>query len=192
LFVAASALSLGVLGWLVAHAATYRIVEHHHHGVDPGVRHAHGYLGPTGLIASCMAAASLLAIFAVCRRAGHAGHGPGGPVDRGTLLALSVLSTAAFVLAELVEHAAAGEHGVPPLLVLVVGVGVQAVIGAGTSLLWRSCVRSVERLATRRRPAPSLAVGEAASPIPVVATPVVTRVWSRACAGRAPPLTAGS
>jgi hypothetical protein len=186
-----------MLGWLVAHALTEWLVEHQHdrggHAIPHGLGehdagHVHGYLGAAILVAVVMTFASLLAVFLVCWRTDHSLDLRKAATNRRAVRLSSVCASAAFVVAELVECAAADGH-VPPLVVVAVGVVVQALIGAGTSLLWRLCLRSVECLVRRLRgTGPQTVTKPGNVALPCTRTLVVRRTWTMVCAGRAPPV----
>jgi hypothetical protein len=189
----ASALSFGVLGWLVAHLVTYWVVGHYHGGVgglDPGVLHVHGFLPAAALLVGCLASVSLLAIFAV---AALSRNGPDmwpRASLRGAARRASLLATVSFVVAEFIEHALTGQHQIPPAAVLIIGSAVQAFIGAGVSLLWRQGVQAVIRLAMRLRG--DIIVGlelRGQIPPPHWVSPGAGRRASP-YAGRAPPIAA--
>lgn len=190
-FGALSAVAFGFLGWLVTHGLKSLFEQHRHDLIETGVQ-------PQGLsyhealvsMVAGMAIGSLLAIFFLSRQR------PGGRGPRlcGTLTlghrarAASALSTTGFVLAELVERAAVGDHQVPPVTVLLVGVAMHVVVAWVTFVLWRSCVRSVQRL--RSKPCPvfeQATVGRAAPDVMAAA-----QTWFSDRTGRAPPFSNGS
>ncbi|GIF42693.1 hypothetical protein BC793_12216 [Actinoplanes xinjiangensis] len=182
-----SALSAGVLGWLIAHACTDWLLAHagHHHG-NPGA-HGHLHLSAAILLTACLAAGSVLAVFMAAMagrvRAGPRRHRPMSSVAHRS----SLLSTTAFVAAEFGEHAAAGAHDVPPAGVLLLGCAVHALISAACALVWRHCLEQVLGLAARIRRTASYR--NAHKPPAVVRRPVaLRRTWQAlAMAGRAPP-----
>jgi len=184
--------SFGVLGWLGAHALTYALLSHEH-GVDAGGRHVHSLHGAAAVVTGFLAAASMLAVFAVgLRRPG--GRPPAVPEGLGapegmarTARWASALSTAGFVVAEFVEYALAGGHTVPPPLVLVVGGVVQAVVGAATGLVWRFSADSVFRLAAGMRADHAVAAPPPRRPWAVRAVRPHPRWAVHRLAGRSPP-----
>jgi hypothetical protein len=187
LLTAVSALSSGVLGWLIAHACTDWLLAHtgHHHG-NPAV-HGHQHLPAAVLLMACLAAASVLAVF-VTALAGHQHVVPGRyRSQRSAAHRSSLLSSAAFVVAEFAEHAAAGAHDMPPAGVLLLGCAVHALVGAASAVVWRQCLEQVLCLAARiRRTAPS----DTAHRLPPAIQRLVSprRTWQAlALAGRAPP-----
>jgi hypothetical protein len=184
LAMAGAALTFGAFGWLLAHALTYLVVEH----VDPnGVRHVHGgLLARLTVIAGGLGVASLMALIVVAMVAPHAG----AALRRSSRLSArrsSNLAVAAFVVSEFAEHGLSGDRTVPPLLVLVVGCVLQALVGAGTAVLWRECVDGIRRLVSTSGTG-KLDLGEACF-VPVwFAGPRRRRNrWSTVIAGRAPP-----
>ncbi|GAA3016782.1 hypothetical protein [Streptosporangium longisporum] len=151
-----SALLFGILGWLAAHGATGWLAGHAGHGLGRDViPHQHAHLPTTVLLVACLAGGSLLAIF-VAALSGSTRLHPDSRWDshRVRLAAArrsGLLSTGAFVAAEFAEHAATGQHDIPPAGVLLMGCTVHAVLGAVFSLLWGCFVRGVVRRAGRLR-----------------------------------------
>jgi hypothetical protein len=142
------------------------------------------YAGEAALFAGFLALGSLLALLA----APSIGR-PGGPDRKRTTRLSALVSVGAFLTTDVTERVVAGDHPVPPLMVLLIGLAVYAAIGTGTSLLWRYClgtVRGVAALLDRRRPlAPqrlSAIAARRASFRPASFTGI--------CAGRSPPSTA--
>jgi hypothetical protein len=187
LLTAVSALSSGVLGWLIAHACTDWLLAQagHHHG-NPAA-HGHLHLSVAIMLTACLAGGSMLAVFVAAvagrRRAGPRRYRPTTSVAHRS----SLLSTAAFVAAEFAEHAAAGAHDVPPAGVLLLGCTVHALISAASAVVWRHCLEQLLCLAARiRRAAPCR---HAHRPSAAVRRPVgLRRTWQAlALAGRAPP-----
>lgn len=186
-----SALACGVFGWLVAHGLKSLLEQHRHDLIEAGVQPPGlSYHGALGSVVVGMAVGSLLAIFFLSsqRLGGRDPRLRGGSTLRHSARAASALSTTGFVLAELVERAAVGEHQVPPVTVLLLGVGLQVLVAWMTFVLWRSCVRSVQSL--RSKPCPMFGqatVGRAAPDVVAAA-----QTWFSDRAGRAPPLSGGS
>jgi hypothetical protein len=183
-----SALSFGLLGWCVAHGITYWLLSHPHI-VDTGetVRHNHELLPAASVAAACAAAGSLLAVFVVSLRTRTSTRSHQGWWQRDMRHA-AALSTTAYLAAELTEHQLVGGDQLPGPLVALIGVCVYLLIGASTSLLWRSSTTAARSLATRllatprRRPL-------TLRPQPVMApTPaLLPRLSAHAHFGRAPP-----
>ncbi|WP_344139026.1 hypothetical protein, partial [Luedemannella flava] len=156
---AASALAFGVLGWLCGHEVVLRLLAHSHgadHGVAAGVEHVHDSRAATVIIAAFVGVTALVAALSPVIRRGLSGH---------QAWALHApLSTVGFLAVELARSGVAGEHILPPPLVLLVGCLVQALIGTGGALLWRAgaaalrrcvaCLRAVPDASLRLRPAP--------------------------------------
>jgi hypothetical protein len=186
----ASALLFGVLGWLTAHAATGWLAGHAGHGWGSDEAHSHTHLPAAALLVACLAGGSLLAIFVVA----FGGEHRLDAVSRCSRIAAarrsSLLSTASFVAAEFVEHAATGQHDIPPAGVLLLGCAVHALMGAGSLLLWGRCVGDVLRLAGRLRAAAAVSAGHRILPV-AVSRASARRTWrTLALAGRAPPFAA--
>ncbi|GAA2160537.1 MULTISPECIES: hypothetical protein [Glycomyces] len=142
------------------------------------------YAGEAALFAGFLALGSLLALLAA------PGIGRlGGPDRKRTMRLSAFVSVGAFLTTDVAERVVAGDHPVPPLMVLLIGLAVYAAIGTGTSLLWRYClgtVRGVAALLDRRRPlAPhrlsAIAARRASSR---------RAAFTGICAGRSPPSTA--
>ncbi|MCG5436438.1 hypothetical protein [Micromonospora foliorum] len=185
LLFAASALLFGVFGWLTAHAATIWLLGHT--GPGSGETHHHPHLSGAVLLTGCLAGGSLLAVLAVAVRGGPQLDAHLQRSRRAAAHRSSLLSTAAFVAAEFVEHALTGQHDMPPLGVLLLGCVVHAAMGAGTSLLWRCWVDDLLQLAALLRGhAPTYATRRARwhARRQIAAR----RTWQAlASAGRAPP-----
>ncbi|MEV6524550.1 hypothetical protein AB0M43_21560 [Longispora sp. NPDC051575] len=176
-------MAFGLLGWFAAHLATFWLLEHDHPGVE---RHAHGYLPSMTVLAGCLAAGSLLAVFLVSLSAPAARRG--GLPGTGALAWLSSgLSTGAFVAAEFAEGWVSGEHAVPQPVVLAVGGVVHLLVGAGASLVWRVCAAGVLRLAARLRREPAAAVEDGPAGVFGEAAVACRRRGVSLFAGRAPP-----
>jgi hypothetical protein len=187
LLTAVSALSSGVLGWLIAHACTDWLLAQagHHHG-NPAV-HGHLHLSAAIMLTACLAGGSMLAVFVATladrSRAGLRRYRPPSSVAHRS----SLLSTTAFVAAEFAEHAASGAHDVPPAGVLLLGCAVHALISAACAVVWRHCLEQMMCLAARiRRAAPYRHAHR--SPAAIRRPVALRRTWQAlALAGRAPP-----
>jgi hypothetical protein len=119
-------------------------------GVAPHLWRVDRYAGEVALFAGFLALGSLLALLATP----NPGR-PGGPDRKRTTRLSALVSVGAFLTTDITERAVAGDHPVPPFMVLLIGLAVYAAIGTGTSLLWRYClgtVRGVAALLDRRRP----------------------------------------
>jgi hypothetical protein len=182
-----SAFAFGILGWFVWHGLTSRLLEQHRHQViDTGVHpQSPSYLGALGSVAAGMAVGTLLATFFLGGQLAR-GREPGLPAGsrlRRSTRAASALSTTGFVVAELVGRAAVGDHQVAPVTMLLVGGALQMLVASVTCVLWRSCVRSVQRLRSQPCPVSEPATVDRAGPDMVAAT----QTWFSDRAGRAPP-----
>lgn len=184
-----SAIAFGVLGWLVAHGLKSLLEQHRHDLIEAGVQPSGlSYHGALGSVVAGMALGSLLAIFCCGERPGGRNpHQRGRSTLRHSARAASALSTTGFVVVELVERAAVGGHQVPPVTVLLLGVGLQVVVIWVTFVLWRSCVRSMQRLRSQRCPMFGQATVGRAAPDVVAAA----QTWFSDRAGRAPPFSGG-
>jgi hypothetical protein len=182
-----SALSSGVLGWLIAHACTDWLLAHagHHHG-NPAV-HGHLHLPAAVMLVACLAGGSTLAVFVAALADRRRGDARRYRPKRSAAHRSSLISTAAFVTAEFTEHAVAGVHDMPPAGILLLGCAVHALVGAASAAVWRHCLDHVLCLAARiQRVTP----GNPAHRLPpAVRRPVSPRrTWQAlALAGRAPP-----
>lgn len=58
------------------------------------------------------------------------------------------MSVGGFLATDIAQRAAAGGHPVPPVTVLLIGLGVYTAIGTGASLLWRCCLNAVLGVST--------------------------------------------
>jgi hypothetical protein len=188
LLLATSALLFGVLGWLLAHAATDWLFAHTGHGPAGGTAHGHLHVSAAVVLVACLAGGSLLATFTVAllgRRRLSIGTARS---RRAAASRSSLISTASFVAAEFAEHAVTGRHDVPPVGLLLLGCVIHALLGAGSSLLWRRCVGGVLQLARLvRGSAPAISDHRTLpARMPWVSA---LREWrALALAGRAPPV----
>lgn len=142
------------------------------------------YAGEAALFAGCLALGSLLALLA----APSPGR-PGGPDRKRTTRLSALVSVGAFLTTDITERLVAGDHPVPPFMVLLIGLAVYAAIGTGTSLLWRYClgtVRGVAALLDRRR----LIAPQRHSAVASRRARFRPVVFAGICAGRSPPSTA--
>jgi hypothetical protein len=186
LLTAGSALLFGVLGWLLAHAATDRLLGLAGHQHGGGSAHGHLHLPAAILLVACLTAGSALAVI-VAALSGRGLPVTGHRSKRSTARRSSLLSTVAFVAAEFAEHAATGGHDIPPAGVLVLGGAVHALMGVASALVWHGYLERVSRLAGMLRGA---VPGGSGSRSRSIAAPVVypRRTWlALALAGRAPP-----
>ncbi|WP_199042969.1 hypothetical protein [Glycomyces salinus] len=100
-----------------------------------------GHSGMAALFLGCLALGVLAALLtAPARRGGSARP------SRASVRASSLLSTGAFVATDFAERAVSGDYAVPPLLVLLIGAAVYALVGAGASLLWHRVAGVVPRV----------------------------------------------
>lgn len=182
---AASALTFGLLGWTVAHGLSTWLFGHCHvAGASPEVWRLDHHAGEVALLAACLALGSLLALLAVPNR------GRPQSFSRKQAVRLSaLLSTGAFIATDFTERAVAGEYPVPPLMVLLIGLLVYALIGAGASLLWQCCLNAVQGVMRL------LEYGRAHAPYRRSAVTGGSAGFARRCAarvhaGRSPPLPA--
>ncbi|MFG3342998.1 hypothetical protein [Glycomyces sp. NPDC048151] len=156
----------------------------HVNGAAPDVWRLDSHAGEAALFAGCLAAASLLALAA----APAAGR-PGGPDRRRTTRLSALVSVSAFLGTDAAERLVSGDHPVPPLMVLLIGLAVYTVVGTGTSLLWRYCLgsmRGVSGLLERRFPlAP-----QRLSMLTERPDAAPARSYTGIRAGRSPPATA--
>ncbi|HTF51508.1 MAG TPA: hypothetical protein VK735_29030 [Pseudonocardia sp.] len=137
--VGVSALSFGVLGWLLAHALIERALPRF------AGAHALEHAGAVGVAAGCMAAGSLAAMAAASGRIRASGASkPYRPGSRAACW-FGLVPPAAFVVFALVAHPGSGDHGLPPLMLLALGALVQAAVGVGTSLIWRLFLAAVQQ-----------------------------------------------
>lgn len=187
-------LSSAVLAWVGAHWLSFRLADPHQalhshglaHGQDVTATQAlasvHGYLLPAAGVALATLLLGLMALWLLPRpvAAGRtwARTGSGMAVS-------AVASGVLFSVVETAEHAVA-THSAPPAALLVVGLAVHGVLGAGAALLSgtavdAACPTALPTLA--RVPAPP--VGLRAWPPSVRVRPAL---WLHAAAGRAPPL----
>ncbi|MEO3788500.1 hypothetical protein ABGB12_34680 [Actinocorallia sp. B10E7] len=183
-----SAVSFGLSGWLVAHGLTEWLLTHQH-VIDTGgvVRHSHGFLGPATVVAVCLAAATLLSLFAVTSRGGQERELPPIRWCR-DLRRSAALSSAAYVVAEAVEHRFDTAAQLPGPLVVLIGATVYLLVGIVTSLLWRGSTRAVRSLAARLSRPPQRSPLKAISIPASGEAPVLRRQrWALPIAGRAPP-----
>jgi hypothetical protein len=169
---------------MLAHALTLWIVDHSH---GAAVRAGHHHTATAAVAAGCLIAAALLAAVLVgsARRLSTAGRAR----RRADVVQWSAgLSTAAFAVAELVEHTLLRPPDSPPPVVLLLGAVLHAVVAAASSLFWLRYRDSLDQVlalhggvdvAVER---PRLA-GAAASVVPHAA-----RLLPYAIVGRAPPL----
>lgn len=133
---ASSALAFGFLGWIAAHTVSSWVLDHCHVSGAAAWR-LDRHAGEAALFAGCLAAGSLLALLAA-----PATGRPGPDRKRATRLS-ALLSVGAFLGTDTAERLVSGDHPVPPLAVLLIGLAVYTVIGTGTSLLWRYCLGTV-------------------------------------------------
>lgn len=177
---------------LVSHGATGWLAGHAGHGLGRDViPHQHAHLPTTMLLVACLAGGSLLAIFVAAlsgsKRLRPDSRWDSRPARLAAARRSSLLSTAAFVAAEFAEHAATGQHDIPPVGVLLLGGVVHAVLGAVFSLLWGCFVRSMVRLADRLLSGGTVNAGPRIRLAPEHRV-AARRTWQAlAQAGRAPP-----
>jgi hypothetical protein len=181
---AGSAVAVGGFGWLLAHVVTFWFVAHSHHGaMSVSARHVHSYTAAAAAVAGGLAVAALLAIALTC---GWGRDRSSGPTRRRPVHRAVGLSTAAFLIADAVEHTVLGMEHTSPALVLL-GACLHALFGAGSSLLWLGFVDGVQSLFTPvRSPATVLRVRRTSPG----RRPWRARrlLWTYAVAGRAPPM----
>jgi hypothetical protein len=178
---AGSALAFGLLGWVTAHELSSWMFDHAHiAGSAPNAWNLDHHAGIAALLFSCLAIGSLLALLAA----------PSTQAQPRTASATRlpvVLSIGGFIATDFAERAVAGQHGLPPLLVLLIGASVYALIGAGSSLLWRSFVGlRLRALAPADEPARIHVVRRHEVGTRLAGFPA--RHWMPASAGRAPPI----
>lgn len=135
-FAAASAAGFGLLGWTVAHALSTWLLDHCHVPGSAPSSDLRAHAAEAALLYACLAAGSLLAMLAVAR-------GSRERTSKRSLRLAALLSSVAFVCSDFAERAVAGEHAVPSFMVLLIGIAVYALAGAGTTLLWRRCADAV-------------------------------------------------
>lgn len=179
---ACSALAFGLLAWVTAHGLSSWLFGHVHvHGEAEHVWRMDRHSGTAALFLGCLAFASLAALLTgTASRTGRARS------SRASVRTSSLLSTGAFVATDFTERAVSGEYAVPPLLVLIMGAAVYALVGAGASLLWHRCAEALPcifALLEDKRPkavrSVTLGPSRLVRPRP--------RHWSASLAERAPP-----
>lgn len=183
-----SALSIGVLGWSVAHGLTWWLLSHQHLVDGVTVSHSHSLLPSVALLAASIAAGALLSMFVVSCRWGQ----PAGrrTVARRELRRAAALPVVAFLAAELAEHQLTGDHQMPGPMVLLIGGVVYLLAGIATTLLWRGSTQAMRDLAWRLSVLQSGVRTGAYRPPPSIeaaATAVHRRRWTSTVAGRGPP-----
>jgi hypothetical protein len=128
----------------VAHELSHWVLVHGHvGGATPDAWRVNLYAGRIVLLASCLALGSLLAILAV-----PSTERPSGPDCKRTMRASVLPSVGGFLATDIAQRAAAGEHPVPPFMVVLIGLAVYTAIGAGASFLWSCCLRAVLGVST--------------------------------------------
>lgn len=133
-----SATAVGVFGWLVAHTLNFWIVAHSQHVVLGHTSRQLWQVTTTAtMVVGMLAVAALLSVVRGC--------GPAAPRHRrGRTIQVAVgLSTAAFLVADTIEHAVLGLDSTPAVGVLL-GALVHASFGAGTSLYWLQFVAELQ------------------------------------------------
>ena len=178
--VSVSAAVFGVVTWSIAHALTFVLFAHTHHGPEP-YTHVHDGAGPV-LVAT-------VAFFATSIGASLVGSG-WSPLaswahrlQPGSMMA--AVAPAAFVLIELGEHLAGGDEG-PPAALLIIGVALHAAMGAVTPLLWSGFVRrAIVALLVDLVPRPSTI--ESAGPVSAVDPSWTAAPPLSPSSGRGPP-----
>jgi hypothetical protein len=177
--VGVSALSFGVLGWLLAHGVIERAL--------PPLAGVHGveHAGAVAVAAGCMAAGSLAAMAAASSRIRASDASKAfQPGSRATCW-FGLVPPAAFVVFAFIEHPDSGHHGLPPLMLLALGALVQAAVGVGTSLIWRLFLAAVQH------PVPFLPPPPAPDSVMLVARERCAAprapLWLSLRPGRAPP-----
>lgn len=178
--------SLGVLGWLSAQAATFGVAEHTHltaQGVT--TTHRHEYAAPLAATAGVVALLAVLLLLLVHLTAKHASKGrpdlvnasasPAGIVGRFS----PAVAASLFVLVETVEFAGSGTPRSVAVAVLAAGAGVQVLVAHAASVLSDAVVHGLERSS-------SLPVATATVP----RVPASTRVAARNSSAQGAPVLA--
>jgi hypothetical protein len=181
LLVPALAAVFGLLTWTVAHVVTYAFFAHTHLGPD-AFAHVPEGAGPPAVGVGAFLLTALAAA-----AAGSPVRPWSSRLQPGARSA--ACAPAAFVAVESGEHIVRGGEA-PPAALLVIGVVVHTVVGAGTPWLWRGFVRpavlallvAAARCPARRPRGPSVPVDDADRP----ATPPLALVAGRDPPGRGP------
>jgi hypothetical protein len=186
--------SLGVLGWLSAQAATFGVAEHTHLTAHGMTTHRHDYAAPLAAGAGVAAVLAVLLLLLVHLSSNHPSSGP-SPIGRSTsrtspvsLVARFAPTVAAllFVGVEAVEFADSGTPVTSTAVVVAGGAGLQILAARVAAALTGALVHGIEHVSALPP------TTTAASPhIGLRAVPVATRqvCTSRAVAWgcRAPP-----
>jgi hypothetical protein len=180
-----SALSFGVLGWLLAHALIERALPRF------AGAHALEHAGAVGVAAGCMAAGSLAAMAAASGRIRASGASKPYRAGSRATCSFGLVPPAAFVVFALVAHPGSGDHhGLPPLLLLTLGALVQAAVGVGTSLIWRLFLAAVQQPLPFLPPLPALDGDGVVLAVRAHLAVPRGQLWISLCPGRAPPSVA--
>ena len=183
--------SLGVLGWLSAQAATFGVAEHTHLTAHGLTTHRHDYAAPLAAGAGVAALAALLLLLVVHLSSSQASHAERVLTPRRSSWRLigrfsPAVAALLFVAVESVEFVGSGTPASAAAVVLAAGVGLQVLTARAAAALTRALVGTIDDFATFPRTA-ACAPGVPSRARFAATRPLVRSLCVAAWSCRAPP-----